>query len=301
METKKIRYLKPPLGVRGALFGLCLCLSVSLFAQNINPVEYFVDTDPGFGNGSAITFTAASTINETFAVPLATVGDGFHFVSIRAKDDANKWSTVVVRPFYKERISGATSPFGVITAMEYFIDNDPGFGNGTAVTFTPATTTNDFTFVAALTATIDGLHWLSVRAKDNANRWSTVVVRPFFKETVPVSVGLNNITNIEYFIDTDPGFGSGTAVSFTPNTTLSNLAITANLTGISNGSHRIFIRAKDANNKWSTVGMNDFNVCSSPVNASITASGSTTRCTSIRPSTASSPTPARTTRRSSPI
>ena len=104
METKKIRYLKPPLGVRGALFGLCLCLSVSLFAQNINRVEYFVDTDPGFGNGSAITFTAASTINETFAVPLATVGDGFHFVSVRAKDDVNKWSTVVVRPFYKERI-----------------------------------------------------------------------------------------------------------------------------------------------------------------------------------------------------
>lgn len=258
--------------------GLCICLSLSLFAQNINRLEYFVDTDPGFGNGTAITFTAASTINETFAVPLATAGDGFHFVSVRAKDDANKWSTVVVRPFYKERISGATSPFGVITAMEYFIDNDPGVGNGMAVTFTPATTTNDLTFVAPLTATTNGLHWLSVRAKDNANRWSAVVVRPFLKETVPVSVALANITNIEYFIDTDPGFGLGTAVSFTPNTTLSNLAITANLTGISNGSHRIFIRAKDANNKWSTVGMKDFNVCVSPVNASITAGGSTTLC-----------------------
>lgn len=258
--------------------GLCICLSMSLFAQNINRVEYFVDTDPGFGNGTAITFTAASTINETFAVPLATVGDGFHFVSVRAKDDANKWSTVVVRPFYKERISGATSPFGVITAMEYFIDNDPGAGNGTAVTFTPATTTNDLMFVAPLTATTDGLHWLSVRAKDNANRWSTVVIRPFLKETVPVSVALSNITNIEYFIDTDPGFGLGTAVSFTPNTTLNNLVITANLTGISNGSHHIFIRAKNANNKWSTVGMKDFNVCASPVNASITAGGSTTLC-----------------------
>ena len=258
--------------------GLCICLSVSLFAQNINRVEYFIDTDPGFGNGTAITFTAASTINETFAVPLATVGDGFHFVSIRAKDDVNKWSTVVVRPFYKERIFGASAPFGVATAMEYFIDNDPGFGNGTAVTFTAATTTNDFTFVAPLTATTDGLHWLSVRAKDNANRWSTVVVRPFLKEIVPVSVALSNITNIEYFIDTDPGFGAGTAVSFTPNTTLSNLAITANLTGVSNGSHRIFIRAKNANNKWSTVGTKDFNVCASPVNASITAGGSTTLC-----------------------
>jgi hypothetical protein len=258
--------------------GLCICLSVSLFAQNINRVEYFVDTDPGFGNGTAITFTAASTINETFAVPLATVGDGFHFVSIRAKDDVNKWSTVVVRPFYKERIFGASAPFGVVTAMEYFIDNDPGAGNGTAVTFTAATTTNDFTFVAPLTATTDGLHWLSVRAKDNANRWSTVVVRPFLKEIVPVSVALSNITNIEYFIDTDPGFGSGTAVSITPNTTLSNLAITANLTGVSNGPHRIFIRAKNANNKWSTVGTKDFNVCASPVNASITAGGSTTLC-----------------------
>ncbi|SOE21178.1 hypothetical protein SAMN06298216_1650 [Spirosomataceae bacterium TFI 002] len=258
--------------------GLCICLSASIFAQNINRIEYFVDTDPGFGNGTTITFTAASTINETFAVPLAAVGDGFHFVSIRAKDDVNKWSTVVVRPFYKERIFGATAPFGVVTAMEYFIDNDPGFGNGTAVTFTAATTTNDLTFVAPLTSTTDGLHWLSIRAKDNANRWSTVVVRPFLKEIVPVSLALSNITHIEYFIDTDPGFGNGTAVSFTPNTTLSNLAITANLTGVSNGSHRIFIRAKNANNKWSTVGTKGFSVCASPINASITAGGSTTLC-----------------------
>ena len=291
MRTKNLIELVPPLGVRGLFIlmkkliwhlaravGLSICLSGSLFAQNINRVEYFVDADPGFGNGTAITFTASSTINETFAVPLATVGDGFHFVSVRAKDDVNKWSTVVVRPFFKERIFGASTPFGVVTAMEYFIDNDPGFGNGTAVTFTAATTTNDFTFVAPLTATSDGLHWLSVRAKDNANRWSTVVVRPFFKEIVPVSVALRNITNIEYFIDTDPGFGLGTAVSFTPNTTLSNLAIMANLTGVSNGSHRIFIRAKDANNKWSTVGTKNFTVCASPVNASITAGGSTTLC-----------------------
>ena len=291
MRTKNLIELVPPLGVRGLFIlmkkliwhlaravGLSICLSGSLFAQNINRVEYFVDADPGFGNGTAITFTASSTINETFAVPLATVGDGFHFVSVRAKDDVNKWSTVVVRPFFKERIFGASTPFGVVTAMEYFIDNDPGFGNGSAVTFTAATTTNDFTFVAPLTATSDGLHWLSVRAKDNANRWSTVVVRPFFKEIVPVAVALSNITNIEYFIDTDPGFGLGTAVSFTPNTTLSNLAIMANLTGVSNGSHRIFIRAKDANNKWSTVGTKNFTVCASPVNASITAGGSTTLC-----------------------
>jgi hypothetical protein len=270
--------MKKSISPLARVVGLYLALSTTLAAQTINRVEYFVDTDPGFGNGTAITFTAASTINETFAVPLATVGDGFHFVSVRAKDDVNKWSTVVVRPFYKERIFGASAPFGVVTAMEYFIDNDPGFGNGTAVTFTANTTTNDFTFVAPLTTTTDGLHWLSVRAKDNANKWSTVVVRPFLKEVVPVSVALANITNIEYFIDTDPGFGNGTAVSFTPNTTLSNLAITANLTGVSNGSHRIFIRAKDANNRWSTVGTKDFNVCTSPVNASITAGGSTTLC-----------------------
>ena len=270
--------MKNLIGHLARAVGLSICLSATLFAQNVNRLEYFVDTDPGFGNAISVPFTSASTINETFAVPLTSVGDGFHFVSVRAKDDVNKWSTVVVRPFYKERIFGASAPIGVIMSMEYFIDNDPGAGNGSAVTFTAATTTNDLTFVAPLTATTDGMHWLSVRAKDNANRWSMVVVRPFLKETVPVSVTLSNITNIEYFIDTDPGFGLGTAVSFTPNTTLSNLAITANLTSVSNGSHRIFIRAKDANNKWSTVGTKEFNVCASPVNASITAGGSTTLC-----------------------
>ena len=258
--------------------GLCVFLYSSIYAQNINRLEYYIDTDPGFGNGTAVSFSAASTINETFTIPMTTVGDGFHFLGVRAKDDVNKWSTVIMRPFYKERISGTTSPFGVITAMEYFIDTDPGFGYGTAVTFTAATTTNDFTFVAPLTSVSDGLHWLSVRAKDSGNKWSTVVVRPFFKDVIPIAATIPNITNIEYFIDTDPGFGNGTAVSITPNTTLTNLAITANLAGVSYGFHRLFIRVKDANNKWSTVGTKDFNVCLLPVNATITASGATTLC-----------------------
>jgi hypothetical protein len=258
--------------------GLSICLSVSLIAQNINRLEYYIDADPGFGNGTAVTFTAASTINEAFNIPLSSVGDGFHFVGIRAKNDANKWSTVVMRPFFKERIVGAASPFGLVTAMEYFIDNDPGFGSGTPVSFTPATTTTDFVFVAPLTTVSNGMHWLSVRAKDNANKWTTVVVRPFLKENIPLAAPLANITNIEYFVDIDPGFGNGTAVTFTPNTTLSNVAITANLNGLSYGLHRLFIRVKDANNKWTTVGMKEFNNCLLPVNASITAGGATTFC-----------------------
>jgi hypothetical protein len=182
------------------------------------------------------------------------VADGFHFISIRAKDANNKWSAVAVRPFYKEAISTASIPN--ITAMEYFIDADPGYGLATSVAVTAGSPMSQNFTVALPNTVTDGFHFLSVRAKDANNKWSVVAVRPFYKEST-VSSSIPNIVAMEYFIDSDPGYGAGTAVAMSPGSPVT-VNFTAALTSLGLGTHKISIRAKYINNKWSVVGIKDF-------------------------------------------
>ena len=58
-----------------------------------------------------------------------------------------------------------------INYAEYFIDNDPGYGNAYSVTVTEGTDiTVDFT--ADLSSVPNGFHVLYVRARDELGNWS---------------------------------------------------------------------------------------------------------------------------------
>ena len=143
-----------------------------------------------------------------------------------------------------------------INKIEYFIDADPGYGSGTNVPITIGTpVTANFTVSLPNTVT-DGFHFLNVRARDVSNAWGVVAVRPFYKETVSTAT-IPDITTMEYFIDTDPGFGLGINVTLSAGTPVSK-SFTASLGSLSNGTHKLTMRAKDANNRWGIVGTKDF-------------------------------------------
>lgn len=234
---------------------LTLFYCVGSFSQNINKIEYFIDADPGYGSGTNVSVTATTPLTSNFNVPITSISDGFHFLSVRARDVNNNWSIVGIRPFYKETFSTITIPN--ITALEYFLDADPGFGLATSVAITAGSPlTQSFTVALPNTVT-DGFHFISVRAKDVNNKWSVVAVRPFYKELIPANVTPPNITAMEYFVDVDPGYGLGTNVALTAGTPASK-SFTASLGSLSNGIHRLTIRAKDANNHWGIVGIKEF-------------------------------------------
>ena len=61
-----------------------------------------------------------------------------------------------------------------------------------------------------------------------------------------------NITNAEYFFDTDPGLGNATAITIsTPAANIASLAFNANVTPLANGMHTLFVRSKSTNGAWS--------------------------------------------------
>jgi PKD repeat protein/murein DD-endopeptidase MepM/ murein hydrolase activator NlpD len=134
-----------------------------------------------------------------------------------------------------------------VTNMEYFFDSDPGKGNGNPVVITPG---EDFTqsFYIDYNDLTEGYHKLYVRAKDAAGKWGFVSSKDFY------AVHLSNIpyvVQMEYFFDTDPGFGSGKSIpvnDYFYNANEQNIIL--DFDGLDEGYHTLFVRVKDNQGNW---------------------------------------------------
>ncbi len=192
-----------------AFLAVLLCLSSNFLpAQNIVQVEYFLDTDPGYGNATPVSVTPAADVTVSFTANFTGLAEGFHHLFVRAQDDAGRWSLADARAVWVQ----STGPLANVTALEYFIDTDPGTGNAIAVPITSGTDIAQ-SFAADLSGLAEGFHTLIVRAKDAAGRWSLFFRRTFFVEDAPPALP-PDVTRIEYFFHKD-GF-------FTPVNTFSN-------------------------------------------------------------------------------
>ncbi|MEP7164577.1 MAG: hypothetical protein ABI741_07780 [Ferruginibacter sp.] len=60
-----------------------------------------------------------------------------------------------------------------------------------------------------------------------------------------------NIVQAEYYIDNDPGFGSGTNIPVTPAVNIIDNNFAVSLVSIPQGMHAVFVRSKNASGNWS--------------------------------------------------
>lgn len=218
-----------------------LLVSTQVCAQTINKVEYFVDTDPGFGNATDVTVTAGADItNLLVPVDISALAKGFHNVYLRSRNDAGNWSLTRRWMFVKDILAVNANKF------EYFIDTDPGFGSGTDVSVSAGSNITNVAIPVNITALSNGFHTIYLRSKDDAGTWSITNRWMFVKDNAAV-----NANKFEYFIDTDPGFGNATDVTITPGNNISNLAIPIDISALSKGFHTIYLRSKDDIGGWS--------------------------------------------------
>jgi hypothetical protein len=227
---------------------LFLYLSNFILAQlpNLTKVEYYIDTDPGYGLATNVSVSASANLDITFNPDVSALSDGIHMLFVRAKDANDKWSLAKSQSFYKG--------FGVlnqtITKAEYYFDSDPGYGKATSISINPATDI-DVTIKLDVSTLENGIHKLFIRAQDNAGQWTTTKSHTFYKGIFSTGKAAN-IKTVEYYFDTDPGLGSGNKVSFTSGTEL-DLTFDADLSGLTGEFHKIFIRAQDENGSWSLI------------------------------------------------
>jgi len=229
----------------GGIYSQTLNKQIIITDDVNNPLgfEYFFDNDPGFGN--ATTLSATNTSSGVYIVnsnlSLSSLSNGVHILNIRAYN--GQYSHI-----YSKAIGVFDNAISSNFTAEYFFDNDPGFGNATAVM--DSTVNGSLSFSIDLSLLSYGIHSISLRV--NQGEWSQTYTKDVF---VFEDMG---ISDIEYFIDNDPGYGLATPISFSPTASQVVFNFNAILTSLPKGLHIIGIRTKSGN--WSQTVSREFYV-----------------------------------------
>jgi hypothetical protein len=259
------RLLKSFLGI------LCVLLFLDSGAQPLRNAEYFIDNDPGAGKGIPIFVGSLADSISVSGIQFSTTGLalGLHTLHVRVQDQSSKWSAYKSVIFsVKSLVDTLTKKTSPLIVGEYFVDQDPGIGKGTSISFA----SSDSASVSNIQVNTSGLslggHILGVRVKDGLGRWSayhtsifTILAQAKSGDTLVNKPG--KIVYSEYFVDTDPGPGHGISIPVTKGDSISVSNIAASTDNLSLGQHSLHIRAMDEFHRWSAYRTSLFNVNSS--------------------------------------
>ena len=153
---------------------LALALApVFAVAQTLVQTEYFLDADPGPGNGMAISITPGSPVSLDEFIGASGLEAGYHTFSIRFKDSNGAWGITGATPFFvnpNEVVTPPASTHPPAHPGRVLHRCRSGVGQGTPF-YVPA----GFTTATAFSVTTDGLdlgeHVLGVRLQDNGGTW----------------------------------------------------------------------------------------------------------------------------------
>ena len=228
----------------GLLLSPCLALGQSIVAG-----EYFVDIDPGLGNGVAFPTVPGDSTSTTLTINPGFLPPGFHALGIRHRDTNGHWGHAAARRFYVHDIGFANPAAPSIASAEYFFDTDPGTGNGTA--FPLSTGDSTFTTLVVPAGVLTpGFHTLSVRHRNANGTWSLALAQRFFLHDVQFANSPTaQLFGGEYFFDTDPGPGNGTAFGVNSGDS-TNTTVLADVSALPPGFHVMGIRQHDSNGQW---------------------------------------------------
>ncbi|WP_347841444.1 T9SS type A sorting domain-containing protein [uncultured Draconibacterium sp.] len=151
-----------------------------------------------------------------------------------------------------------------IGGAEYFVDSDPGFGAATAIPGATGTEV-DVNFSVDLGSLDLGIHAIGIRVQSNG-AWGMTRLQNFL-----VTYNRNGLlSDMEYFLDSDPGIGQATPVTVTGGASL-NENFNADLSGLTQGLHCIGLRVKAGERGWSSTRTQNVLVIASSPNEEIVA------------------------------
>ncbi len=231
-----------------ALILLLLSNALAASAQHLRllQAEYFWDNDPGVG--LAIPMTAADgNFNDAMEQVIAnatTPVSGLHTLGVRAKGLDGTWG-----PTFRAIVDVVQLREVELREMHAYWD-DQLYAPGTSyVDFSGPPHAVVSTSFHMQAPAAPGLHTLSMRAWGADNAWG-----PTFRTIVEV-VGHRsvNLTQAEYFWDTDPGLGNATTLAGLDGTldeAIEQVSAMASVTGLAVGPHVLHVRARGTDGAW---------------------------------------------------
>lgn len=227
---------------------------------NLTRVEWYIDTDPGYGNGTPITITAGQNLqNLSINIDLSPLQQGVHIVGIRSRDANGAWSIDNKWLFLKPYANSGAAPIPNVTRVEWFLDKDPGYGNGTPINITAGQNLQNLAINIDLTPLNQGVHIVGIRSRDANGAWSLdnkwIFLKPY---TGTTATAVPKVVRVEYYIDTDPGYGRGTPITITAATDIASVIFDADISTVANGVHKLGFRALDEYGAWGLDNKVDF-------------------------------------------
>ncbi|MDC6366659.1 MULTISPECIES: T9SS type A sorting domain-containing protein [Flavobacteriaceae] len=157
-----------------------------------------------------------------------------------------------------------------ISSAEFFFDNDPGIGNGTALSVNANTGQLTQTFSIPTTGLSEGFHSFYVRTQSSSGSWGLYDRVSFY--IVSLASLDQPINAAEYFFDSDPGVGNGTSLALNSNSGTLEQSFVIPTTSLSNGFHGFYIRTRNTDGNWSlydqkVIFVDDFALLDEPITA----------------------------------
>ncbi len=244
-------------GVWGPAYKRVINFSAAVRVCKITAAEFFINSDPGQGNGVPLlafdnNFNAAfeTVLLSNYSWPTVL---GNYSLGIRIKDESGVWGPVFTKTFaVKNDVRDIK-----ITAAEFFWDTDPGEGNGQVILAIDGNFNQAYEQLLKNNATYPtagDVHVFGLRVQDELGVWG-----PVYRRVVKADQNIRDIkiTAGEIFWNNDPGQGNGIAVLAYDNgyaDALEQIILSSN-SGLPTvgGAHLFNIRFKDENNVWGPV------------------------------------------------
>lgn len=228
-----------------------------MHSQDIAYCEYFIDNDPGYGSGNALSFTADTLVTITAQINISSLQPGLHRLVMRCRDVSGHWSQPQTRIF---NIVVPDPQSSQLVMAEYWTGADPGPGNGTSLPITA----DSVVVVQPSFVPATGMRNLSVRFRSNTGIWSLPATRSYQAVTPePHAAGL---TALEYYFDTNMG---GKQILSLPSTTGVDSSILLNTTSLITGLHYLNFVVTDDMGKTSQTSVRWFRTVPSEASDSI--------------------------------
>lgn len=153
--------------------------SGTIEVRTITHIEYWFDSLPA----TQLDITDGTTVTFAELIPVDLI-QGLHRFYIRYRDDTGVWSMADGRNFVLISQVPAAGSSSSIVAAEYFINADPGQGNGVPISLPVDSAWDEREEDTEITITglPIGLHQFSIRYQDDQGIWSMV-----FSDTVVVT------------------------------------------------------------------------------------------------------------------
>lgn len=243
-------------------------------AQNMIRGEYWIDQDLGFGANNSFALAQQPDV-ASIQLPISLNGfsPGVHTIGIRTIDASGHWS---LTNFSTAVVTTEPEP-PLLTRVEYFLDQDPGFGEGTEVWSGTGTDAPGIGSLPDVSALAPGSHTLFVRTIDSAGHWSLTVHAPIVITAPDVASDIVRVEVFNLTTGSDPGFGSAAALTVTePQINLVEAALWSDdPLSIAQGN-TLAVRSMDSNGKWSLTNFFSADVVHTNVADLFTQTGITT-------------------------